>query len=228
MTGKKLFVTGTGTDVGKTYIAALLVKKLHESGAKSAYFKAAASGNALGADGKLLPGDAWQVKTVSGIAQPVAEMCPYVYKAAVSPHLAAQWEGNPVDSSEVLRRFDAVAAAHDFVTAEGAGGLLCPLRFDTQKTNIADFIAARDFPCVLVADAGLGTINAVALTAEAMRARGIRLKGTILNRFTAGNALHEDNAAMCERYAGVRVLCTVAEGDTDLALSTDALCALYE
>ena len=67
---KKLFITGTGTDIGKTYVTGLILKKLQESGRRAAYYKAAMSGNERDADGQLIPGDALHVKTVSGITQP--------------------------------------------------------------------------------------------------------------------------------------------------------------
>ena len=103
--GKALFIAGTGTDVGKTYAAGLIVKKLRQSGASAAYFKAAVSGNERGEDGRLIPGDALYVKTISGISQPLEQMCPYVYEHAVSPHLAARMEGNPVCMERVLEQF---------------------------------------------------------------------------------------------------------------------------
>ena len=80
---RNIFITGTGTDVGKTYVTGLIVKKLKESGADAAYYKAAMSGNERRPDGSLIPGDALQVKTMSGIRQPLEEMCPYVYETAV-------------------------------------------------------------------------------------------------------------------------------------------------
>ena len=80
---RKLFVTGTGTDVGKTYVTGLILKKLRESGESAGYYKAAMSGNERRPDGSLIPGDALQVKTVSGISQPLEEMCPYIYETAV-------------------------------------------------------------------------------------------------------------------------------------------------
>ena len=84
---KKIFITGTGTDVGKTFVTGLLVKKLQENGLGAAYYKAAMSGNERTKDGTLVPGDALYVKQVSGITQPLAQMCPYIYETAVSPHL---------------------------------------------------------------------------------------------------------------------------------------------
>lgn len=225
---KNIFITGTGTDVGKTYVTGLILKKFKEQGRKAAYYKAAMSGNERRADGSLIPGDALHVKTVSGIAQSLEEMCPYVYETAVSPHLAAQIEGNPVELNKALAAFDALCGRYDYVTAEGSGGILCPLRFDDQKIQLEDFIKARSLGCLIVADAGLGTINSVVLTVEYMKAHGLPVKGLIFNHYEQGNRLHEDNVKMCESMTGLRVLACVAEGDTDLKLSFEALEALYE
>ena len=93
---KGLFLVGTGTDVGKTYVAGLIVKKLWESGVSAGYFKAAMSGNERDERGELIPGDAMFVKEMSGISQPPEEMCPYIYENAVSPHLPACLEGGTV------------------------------------------------------------------------------------------------------------------------------------
>ena len=93
---KKIFITGTGTDVGKTFVTGLMVKKLKENGLNAAYYKAAMSGNERTSRKELVPGDALYVKKLSGITQPLEEMCPYVYERAVSPHLASRTEGNPV------------------------------------------------------------------------------------------------------------------------------------
>ena len=131
------------------------------------------SGNDRRPDGSLIPGDALQVKTMSGIEQPLEEMCPYIYETAVSPHLAAKFEGNPVEMDRVFKNFDRVCDRYEYVTAEGSGGILCPLRFDEQKIQLEDFIKARSLSCLMIADAGLGTINAVVLTAEYMKARDI-------------------------------------------------------
>ena len=162
---KGIFLAGTGTDVGKTYMAGLLVKKLHESGRRAGYFKAAMSGNSRRPDGSLIPGDALAVQRVSGIPQSLESMSPYVYETAVSPHLASQLEGNPVRLDVVERAYAAAAQAYDYVTVEGSGGILCPLRHDGERLFLEDVIRALHLPCLLVADAGLGTINSVVLTA---------------------------------------------------------------
>lgn len=225
---KKIFITGTGTDVGKTYVTGLIVKKFRENNKKAAYYKAAMSGNDRRPDGSLIPGDALQVKNMSGIGQPLEEMCPYIYEAAFSPHLASKIEGNPVEMEQVLNGFDKACGKYDYITAEGSGGILCPLRFDEKKIQLEDFIKARDLPCLMIADAGLGTINAVVLTAEYMKAHNIPVKGIIFNHYEPGSKLHEDNLFMCEYMTGLKVAACVKEGDTDLDIPFEVLEGFYE
>ncbi len=225
---KTLFVIGTGTDIGKTYISGLIVKKLRESGSRAAYYKAAMSGNERRADGSLIPGDALFVKEVSGISQPLEEMCPYIYETAVSPHLASKIEGNPVRMEVVLEGFQRVCGSYEYVTLEGSGGILCPLCFDEGELWLPDVIKACGAGCLLIADAGLGTINSVGLTAFYMREHDIPLKGIIFNHFKPGDVMQEDNRKMCEHLTGARVIACVREGDTELDISAEDLKSLYE
>ncbi|MBP3475270.1 MAG: dethiobiotin synthase [Lachnospiraceae bacterium] len=225
---KKLFITGTGTDVGKTYVTGLLLKKLRESGRSAAYYKAAMSGNAYGADGKLIPGDALHVKTVSGIAQTLEEMCPYIYEAAVSPHLASRLEGNPVQMEVVKKGFEEVCGKYDYVTMEGSGGILCPICFDEAKIQLEDVIKELGLSSLIIADAGLGTINSVVLTVEYMRNRNLPIKGILFNHFHPGNVMEEDNLRMCEYMTGLKVLACIEDGSTMLNMDADVLASLYD
>ncbi len=225
---KSIFITGTGTDIGKTFVTGLIVKKLNQSGRSAAYYKAAMSGNSRGGDGNLIPGDAWTVKNVSGIAQPLKEMCPYVYELAYSPHLASRIEGNPVRLQVVREGFEAVCRNYDYVTMEGSGGIVCPVCFDEAKIQLEDIIRELKLSCLIIADAGLGTINDVVLTCEYMRAHDIPVKGIIFNHFHAGNVMEEDNRRMCEYMTGLKVLACVKDGDTELDMDADELASLYE
>lgn len=224
---KNLFITGTGTDVGKTYVTGLVIKKLKDSGENAAYYKAAMSGNERRADGTLIPGDALSVREVSGIAQPLEEMCPYIYENAYSPHLAARIEGEQVEFSIVEEGFRRVSETYDYVTMEGSGGILCPIRYDGEKILLEDVIKNLGLACLLIADAGLGTINSVVLTAEYMRARNIPIVGVVFNRFHPGNVMEEDNIRMCEELTGLQTLACVREGDRELHMDAEALKSLY-
>lgn len=225
---KALFVTGTGTDVGKTYVTALLVKALHGAGKNAAYYKAAMSGNEADASGALIPGDARFVQKTAGLSQPLNTMCPYVYKAAVSPHLASRWEGHPVETAVVKESFQRVCASHDYVTVEGSGGILCPLRWDEEKLWLEDVICTLHLSSILVASACLGTINSTVLTTYYMQSKNLPLKGLIFNDYHPGNAMEEDNIAMCAELSGLPVLAKVQRGDTEISLSPDALANLYD
>lgn len=226
--GGALFVTGTGTDVGKTYVTGLIVKKLAQGGKNPGYYKAAMSGNERRADGSLIPGDALSVQRAAGISQPLAEMCPYVYENAWSPHLAARVEGDPVVLDVVKRGFQTVCQAYDYVTVEGSGGILCPIRFDDTKLWLEDVVKELGLSSIVIADAGLGTINSVVLTAEYMKAKGLGVKGVIFNHFHPGDRMEEDNIFMCEYMTGLPTLAKVRNGDTELDMDVEALCALYE
>ena len=269
---KAIFITGTGTDVGKTFVTGLILKKLNESGKNAAYFKAAMSGNVYSETGDLIPGDAVWVKQASGITQPVREMCPYIYEHAYSPHLASRLEGNPVRLDVVKKAFAKVCEAYDYVTVEGSGGILCPLDIEENAVTgfhdsfrntpgkstgfpdeqfipsdqsivpdksitpdkdrrplwLEDVIKELGLACLIVADAGLGTINSVVLTVEYMRAKHIEIKGLIFNHFHPGNVLEEDNLRMCAWRTGLKVLACVKDGDHELDIDAEELSALYE
>lgn len=224
---KNVFIVGTGTDIGKTYITGLILKKIQDSGANAAYYKAAMSGNERDSEGKLLPGDALKVKGLSGITQPVETMCHYIYENAYSPHLASRIEGNPVDFKVVKDGFDALVDKYDYIAVEGSGGILCPICFDERKIQLEDVIKGLNLKSLLIADAGLGTINSVVLTVEYMKAKGLPVQGIIFNNWH-GNVMEEDNLAMCEYMTGLKVLAKVKPGDKDLDIDAELLKSVFE
>lgn len=225
---KAIFITGTGTDIGKTYVTGLIVKKLAETGASAAYYKAAMSGNDRRADGSLIPGDALFVKNTSGISQPLKSMCPYIYENAYSPHLASRIEGNPVRLSVVKEGFKKLTSDYDFITMEGSGGILCPICFDEAKIQLEDVIRELSLSSLIIADAGLGTINSVVLTVEYMKARHLPIKGIIFNNYHPGNIMEDDNIRMCQNMTGLPALAKVSRGDTELHIDINVLKNLYD
>ena len=113
--GKALFITGTGTDIGKTYVTGLIVKRLKAAGLRAGYYKAALSGAEMSADGSLLPGDALHVARTAALAEDEA-IVSYIYRDAVSPHLAARIENRPIDFGKVERDFRAAKERFDYLT----------------------------------------------------------------------------------------------------------------
>lgn len=224
---KGIFITGTGTDVGKTYITALLIKRLQEAGVRAAYYKAAVSGNRRGSQG-LLPSDAMYVKQISGISQTLNTMVPYIYEQAVSPHLAARSEGNPVELSVVRQGYLALCQGYQYITMEGSGGILCPLRWEeNQQLWLEDVIRELKLSCLVVAEAGLGTINATLLTVEYLKIKRITVKGIILNHFHAEDPMEQDNRRIIEKKAGIPIIACVAEGDLSINISAEKLVTFY-
>ena len=226
---RNLFVTGTGTEIGKTYVAALIVKTLHDAGMDVAYYKAAMSGNERRPDGTLIPGDALFVKEFAGISQSLESMCPYVYEHAVSPHLASRIEGNPVRMAVVEEKFQTLSREHDYVVVEGSGGITCPIGYDEERIQLEDIVRRLHLSSVMVADAGLGTINGVVLTHAYMQQKGLPLKGILFNYFHQRDVMEEDNRRMCEEMTGLPVLACIVKGDKGIAgLTAEALAALFE
>ena len=167
---KGLFISATGTDVGKTYVTALIVKKMRQAGFNAGYYKAALSGADCIADS-----DAGFVNKIAQIGQEEKSLLSYLYKNAVSPHLAAKIEGNPVEKDVVISDYKKVQAKYNYVTVEGSGGIICPIRYDDKaKYFLEDIIKWLNLPVLLIADAGLGTINSVVLTYEYMQHHGLK------------------------------------------------------
>ena len=216
---KGYFVTATGTDVGKTFVTALLVKKWRDSGIDAGYYKAALSGAEL-RDGKWIAGDADYVKRIANLSDTQEPLVSYVYKEAVSPHLAARKEGNPVELTKVKADFDAACARHEFIFAEGSGGIICPIRYDDQKIFLEDIIKTVNLPILVVTTAALGSINACVLTVEYARSRGLDIRGLIVNRYgSSGNLeMEDDNIRMMQDLTDLEILAKVKDGDTDLGV----------
>ena len=216
---KGYFVTATGTDVGKTFVTALLVKKWRDSGINAGYYKAALSGAEL-RDGKWIAGDADYVKRIANLPDTQEQLVSYVYKEAVSPHLVARKEGNPVELAKVKADFEAACARHEFIFAEGSGGIICPIRYDDQKIFLEDIIKTVNLPILVVTTAALGSINACVLTVEYARSRGLDIRGLIVNRYgSSGNLeMEDDNIRMMQDLTGLEILAKIKDGDTDLGV----------
>jgi len=216
---KGYFITATGTDVGKTFITALLVKKWRDSGIDAGYYKAALSGAEL-RNGKWVAGDADYVKRIANLPDTQEQLVSYVYKEAVSPHLAARKEGNPVEIAKVQADFEAATKRHEFIFAEGSGGIICPIRYDDQKIFLVDIMKTLNLPLLIVTTAALGSINACVLTVEYARSRGLDVRGLIVNRYgSSGNLeMEDDNIRMMQDLTGLEILAKVKDGDADLGV----------
>lgn len=200
-----IFVVGTDTDVGKTIVTAGLMHILRSNGYHAAYFKAALSG-ALEEDGQLIPGDTDLVSKVSNLEEAYENITPYVYQTAVSPHLAAKLEGKPIDLAVVRKKFEYLKGKNDYIIAEGSGGIICPLIDDERGVyTLENLIKDLNMSVVLVARAGLGTINHTILTVKYIESIGIQIKGIILNNYEEG-LLCKDNMEMINKLTNVPIV----------------------
>ena len=224
---RALFVTATGTDAGKTYVTALIVKRLREAGINAGYYKAALSG-AEEHGGKLVPGDADFVARTSSMTEPPESLVSYVYKNPLSPHLAARIEGNPPELDAIKRDFTRALKKYDYLCVEGCGGIVCPIRWDERKIMLEDIIKACGLAVVIVVPSGLGSINSAVLTVEHAHAAGIEVRGIIMNGYDETQFMHRDNKYMIERLTGVQVAACVKRNDTALDVPVEELCGLFK
>ena len=174
-----LFITGTDTEVGKTYVAALIARSLCAAGRRVGVYKPAASG-CREVKGDLVSDDALRLWEAAGRPGELDRVCPQRFRAALAPHLAAREEGRELDPDLLRTGIEYWRARSDVVLVEGAGGLMSPLGEDEY---VADLAYDLGFPLVVVARNSLGTINHTlqTLIAAATFRDGLPIAGIVLN-----------------------------------------------
>jgi len=193
-----LFVTGTDTGVGKTRIAVALMAALQDHGLRVAAMKPVSAGCERSAAG-LRNDDALALQAQSSIALPYELLNPYALEPPIAPHIAAREAGLELQMDTLLEACAQIESRADYVVVEGAGGWLVPL--DGQQT-LADLAAALAFPVVMVVGIRLGCINHALLTAQAVRARGLKLAGWVANEITPSSPRADENVqSLGERLA---------------------------
>lgn len=215
---KNIFITATGTDIGKTYISALIVKKMREAGFNCGYYKPVLSGVET-SDEKLIKSDCNYVIETAKIPTSADDCVTYRWEEAVSPHLAAQRAGERICINKILEDYQKASHKYDYLLVEGAGGITCPLILsDKEKYLLKDLIKELGTNILIAADAGLGTINSILLTVEYAKANGIKIEGIILNNYEPDNFMHQDNLKQVEYLTGIKVIATVERGQKDITL----------
>ncbi len=223
---KGLFVTGTDTGVGKTHVTCMIARQVIRGGFRVAAYKPVCSGAmkpspSIVADASE-SGDRWddieRLKQAMGGVWPDDVICPQRFIAPLAPPVAARLEGKTVNFQGLL---DGVRCFHgqEMLLIEGAGGWLSPL---TETQTIADLAQALRHPILVVAKAGLGTINQTLLTVESIRFRGLCVAGIVLNEATVVG----DDPSICtnsdeiEARSGVPVFGTIPHGSSTELLRT--------
>ncbi len=209
-----LFVTGTGTDIGKTYVSAAIARELTKKNLSLAYYKAAVSGSDC-----IEHSDAGYVRDSSGIKQNTESLLSYLYEKPLSPHLAARGENRFASLDRIVSDFDSLRANYDYVLSEGAGGIICPVVWEKDcHLMYLDILKTLKLNAVVVSDAGLGTINHTVLTISYLLQNSVNVKGVILNNFDSNSLMHTDNLKMIEEISGIKVIATLGKGESNLSL----------
>lgn len=193
-----VFVTGTGTEAGKTVVAAVIARTLAADGKRVAVFKPVESGLDEGGepDHELL-------RRAAGSNQSDEQIAPYRYGPAVSPHLGAQLAGEPIEPQRLLATARDAAAGADVLICEGVGGLLVPLAPNYLVRDLARDLA---LPLAIAAPPGLGTINHTLLTLEAARSAGLEVPAVVLTPWPEQpSEIERSNQQTIHQLGGVRV-----------------------
>lgn len=192
---RRVFISGTDTGVGKTWVACALARAWAAQGHRVGVFKPAESGNG---------GDAKALIMASGLDWPLAWVRPYAFAHPLAPAVAAAQEGKRVSRAVLQRSYERVQAGSDRILVEGAGGLLVPYGPGLDGAGLAK---ALGLPLLIIARAKLGTINHSLLTIEAARRRGLTVLGVVLNGpHDRKDPSVASNAAQIRRLGKVPVL----------------------
>ena len=224
MSLRGLFVTGTDTGVGKTWIACNIVKALVADGRKAGAMKPIATSAVFEPDGSLVSPDSRALQDAIGGNVEVHRINPIVYEGDMAPSAAMRKAGRTEDWASLSATIqDAVewwADRCDILIVEGIGGWLCPI---AEDATVADLAGALDYPVVVVARPGLGTLNHTLLTVESIRGRGVRVAGVVLNRRDPGAVTEADATnpgELSRRLGPIPILGIARHSESDRTLST--------
>ena len=189
------FVTGTDTEVGKTFVTCALLHVLRNQGVRAIGMKPIAAGT--DADGKN--DDVESLIAASGVQAARELINPYLFQPAIAPHIAAEEEGQRIDIGRIVTAFNTLRELADAVLVEGVGGFCVPLGSDCDTADLAEKL---QLPVILIVGMRLGCINHALLTQQAIAARGLKLAGWIANRIDPDMSRFEENlAALTQRIS---------------------------
>lgn len=179
---KSIVITGTDTDVGKTFVTSLLLKSLRSAGMKAAGYKPVCSGVQLDAQGNRSWADVEALYHACDGQYSRDILCPQTFDAPLAPPMAAVAEGKQIEDGLLLQGAEAFREHSDWLLIEGAGGWLSPI---TQSQSLRDFCPLWNAPVLLISRLGLGTLNHTLLTIESIERSGIPIAGIVMNQSTS-------------------------------------------
>jgi dethiobiotin synthetase len=202
-----IFVTGTGTGVGKTTVTAGLAWALRKKKVNVGVMKPFATANRIFSK-QYRSHDTAIIAQAAGIKDHDSELNPFFYSVAASPFLASQLMHQPAANLEkALRLLQNLSKKHDIMIVEGIGGIMVPL---TENQFVANFVKSTGLPVIIVTTPVIGTLNHTILTVMACKEFGINIVGIIVNKMQKRPSFAEQKAPeMIERLTGIRVLATL-------------------
>jgi len=213
---KGIFITGTDTGVGKTVIAAGIIRALRRQGVKAGGMKPVETG-CIDEGGTLVAKDGRLLREIAEMDEPATVVTPVRFLYPLAPMVAAELEGRSIDLEAVMQAYSMLITKYDFLVVEGAGGIMVPLKdsggsissgLSSPAFFISDLIKSLDLPVIVVAGAGLGAINHTLLTVAHAIGKGIEVLGVIINSSgPAGNTPAEQtNPGILQRICPVPIL----------------------
>jgi dethiobiotin synthetase len=198
-----IFITGTDTGCGKTYVTALLAKFLAGKGMNVGVMKPISAGPAAENDA------AWLKKELN-LPDPIELINPIRLKYPLAPYPAAKKEKKKIELKKIFKAYKTLAARHEIVLVEGIGGIAVPIK---SNYAVIDLIREMQLPTIIVARAGLGTINHTLLTIHALRQEKVDILGVIMNGFRGKDLSEKTNAEMIRRLGQVPILAKIPYSD---------------
>ncbi len=193
---KKIFITATDTDAGKTFVCAALAQALVMNKQSVSVFKPISAGCEV-ENNQLINGDAKLLSQVANCKQSISNINPIAFKEPIAPHIAALEEGVALTFDEVAKGLDELHAYQpDLLLMEGAGGWRLPLTVGDEYTPtyyLSDVVKTLKMDVILVVGMRLGCLNHALLTAEAIRADGLTIKGWVANDITGNMTRYQEN-----------------------------------
>ena len=202
------FLTGTDTEIGKTFVTCALLWRARQLGLKAAGLKPVAAGT----DDAGRNDDVENIRAAGNVALPLQVSNPYCFAPAIAPHLAAAEAKVSIDFDRIVAACAAARRQTDLLIVEGVGGFRVPLGVDRTpgvlpaRRDSADLAVALGLPLILVVGLRLGCINHALLTAEAIAARGLILAGWVANRVDPAMSRAEDNIATLREHIAAPLL----------------------
>ncbi len=202
---KGIFITGTDTGVGKTFVTSGLITAFKEMGLSVCPMKPVETGCSM-KNGSLIPKDTLRLIKVSKNEEPLDVINPYRFKLPLAPAVAAKLEGVVIKKQKILSAYKKLSRKYDMTIVEGSGGLMVPVY---KQYLFVDLVKELSIPLIIVSRPGLGTINHTLLTTEAAQNRGIYIPGIIIN-YTINkrrkSLAEKTNPEIIKKLGGVRIL----------------------